>query len=176
MSRSIFLTSNITEKPTMVERGGGDSRVVLTYGTFDLFHVGHVRLLQRLRALGTSLVVGLSTDEFNAGKGKQSVIPYEARKEVLQACRYVDKVIPENSWDQKASDIHRENASIFAMGDDWAGRFDELAAFCEVVYLPRTRDISTTDIKGWVSMLRAEQVSELLASADKLRGLIAALR
>ena|SRR5690554_3731734 len=152
------------------------TRVVLTYGTFDLFHVGHVRLLRRLRALGSSLVVGLSTDEFNAGKGKESVIPYEARKEVLLACRYVDKVIPEVSWEQKPNDIRCEEVSVFAMGDDWAGRFDDLNDLCEVVYLPRTRDISTTDIKGWVSALKGEQVSELVLTVDKLRTLITALR
>lgn len=160
----------------MSQKQENAARVVLTYGTFDLFHIGHVRLLQRLRALGTSLVVGLSTDEFNSEKGKKLVIPYEARKEVLLACRYVDKVIPEDSWAQKANDIQRENASVFAMGDDWAGRFDELGELCEVVYLPRTRDISTTDIKGWVSALEEEQLSELVHAVDKLRGLITALR
>ena len=160
----------------MNQEGKSNTRVVLTYGTFDLFHVGHVRLLHRLRALGTSLVVGLSTDGFNAEKGKKSVIPYEARKEVLLACRYVDRIIPEDSWDQKADDIRRESASVFAMGDDWSGRFDELGELCEVVYLPRTRDISTTDIKGWVSALKEEQLSELVQAADKLRSLISALR
>lgn len=160
----------------MARKGESSSRVVLTYGTFDLFHIGHVRLLHRLRALGTSLVVGLSTDKFNAEKGKQSVIPYDARKEVLLACRYVDKVIPEDSWDQKADDIRREKASVFAMGDDWAGRFDELADLCEVVYLPRTRDVSTTDIKGWVTSLRNEQVAEITLTVDRLRQLITGLR
>lgn len=148
------------------------SRVVLTYGTFDLFHVGHVRLLQRIRALGSTLVVGLSTDEFNAQKGKQTIIPYDAREEVLLSCRYVDKVFPETCWEQKRDDIFRENVKVFAMGDDWAGRFDDLQEICDVVYLPRTRDVSTTDIKGWVSTLKAEKVAELTTAVDNVRRLL----
>ena len=151
---------------------GSQKRVVLTYGTFDLFHVGHVRLLQRLRSLGTSLVVGLSTDEFNAQKGKRTIIPYEARREVLMSCRYVDRVFPEASWAQKREDVSREGAAIFAMGDDWAGHFDELSSVCEVVYLPRTRDVSTTDIKGWMQAEQQERIASVKSAMGHLNSLI----
>ncbi|MBK6800159.1 adenylyltransferase/cytidyltransferase family protein [Novosphingobium sp.] len=121
---------------------------VLTYGTFDLFHIGHLRLIQRLRALGDRLVVGISTDEFNARKGKQSIIPYADRAAIVAAIRGVDEVFPEHDWSQKADDIQRFGADIFAMGDDWAGKFDDLAQYCSVVYLERTAGISSTKIKG----------------------------
>lgn len=136
-------------------------KTVITYGTFDLFHVGHVRLLKRLKSLGDRLAVGLSTDSFNSSKGKTTIIPYELRMEVLLACRYVDHVFPEDSWGQKREDIRRESASIFAMGEDWAGKFDELSDVCDVVYLPRTRDISTTDIKQWIDTVQSERLHEL---------------
>src|SRR5690606_20365077 len=112
----------------MAPQEGGRSRVttVITYGTFDLFHIGHVNLLRRLRALGDRLVVGCSTDEFNALKGKKTVMPYEHRAQILAALRYVDAVFPEANWEQKRDDILRERADIFAMGEDWAGRFDDL--------------------------------------------------
>ena len=124
-------------------RGG----TIITYGTFDLFHVGHVRLLRRLAALGDRLVVGCSTDEFNAIKGKTCVMSYEDRMEILRSCSYVDEVFPEDGWDQKRDDIKRFGASVFAMGDDWKGEFDDLADLCEVLYLPRTENVSTTDLK-----------------------------
>jgi glycerol-3-phosphate cytidylyltransferase len=133
-------------------------KTVITYGTFDLFHVGHVKLLQRLRALGDRLVVGLSTDEFNLGKGKKTVIPFDQRELILRANRYVDDVFPEVSWDQKVSDIQREKAAIFAMGDDWAGKFDFLADYAQVVYLPRTSDISTTELKQVLQSLEKEKL------------------
>ena len=120
---------------------------VLTYGTFDLFHHGHVRQLQRLSQLGDELIVGCSTDEFNAVKGKRCVMPYGQRREILEACRYVARVIPEESWAQKRSDIVNYNVSIFAMGDDWAGHFDDLGDLTRVMYLPRTQDVSTTELK-----------------------------
>lgn len=122
-------------------------RIGITYGTFDLFHVGHVRLLQRLAELADRVIVGCSTDEFNAGKGKACVIPYQDRVEILQSCRFVSQVIPEESWEQKAEDIRRYGAEVFAMGYDWAGKFDELKAYCDVVYLPRTDGVSTTHLK-----------------------------
>lgn len=120
---------------------------VLTYGTFDLFHHGHVRLLQRLSQLGDELIVGCSTDAFNAVKGKRCVMPYGQRREILEACRYVARVIPEDSWAQKRSDIVNYNVSIFAMGDDWAYHFDDLGDLTRVIYLPRTQDVSTTELK-----------------------------
>jgi glycerol-3-phosphate cytidylyltransferase len=126
-------------------------RRVLTYGTFDLFHVGHIRLLERARALGDYLVVGLSTDEFNMGKGKNSVFSYPERFAILSAVRHVDKIIPEDSWDQKASDVLANEIDVFVIGDDWQGKFDFLKAHCEVTYLPRTAGISTTYIKYLIS-------------------------
>lgn len=132
--------------------------VVLTYGTFDLFHVGHIRLLKRLRSLGGSLIVGLSTDEFNYLKGKHCVIPYSERKEVLLSCKYVDHVFPEASWEQKIDDIKKYSVNVFAMGDDWSGKFDFLQDVVEVVYLPRTDGISTTEIKQFVSSVNNEKI------------------
>jgi glycerol-3-phosphate cytidylyltransferase len=120
---------------------------VLTYGTFDLFHIGHIRLLERARALGDCLVVGLSTDEFNLEKGKKSVFSYPERFAILTAIRHVDKVIPEETWDQKLNDVIANEIDIFTIGDDWEGKFDFLKPHCQVVYLPRTSGISTTYIK-----------------------------
>jgi glycerol-3-phosphate cytidylyltransferase len=97
--------------------------------------------------MGDKLVVGCSTDEFNALKGKKTVIQYAHRLEILLACRYVDKVIPEYSWEQKRLDIEKESADIFAMGDDWVGKFDELSNICDVIYLPRTDNVSSSEIK-----------------------------
>lgn len=122
-------------------------KTVITYGTFDILHVGHINLLRRARALGDRLVVGLSTDEFNQGKHKSSLLNYENRKAVLEAIRYVDLVFPESDWNQKVDDIRRFRASVFVMGDDWRGKFDFLGSYCEVLYLSRTANISTTAIK-----------------------------
>lgn len=120
---------------------------VITYGTFDLLHYGHILLLQRAKALGDHLTVALSTDDFNRIKGKVPYFSYEKRKMMLEAIKYVDEVIPEFSWEQKADDIQRLGISVFVMGNDWAGKFDELRSQCKVVYLARTPDISTTSIK-----------------------------
>ena len=124
-------------------------RRVLTYGTFDLLHYGHIRLLQRAAALGDYLIVALSTDEFNAGKGKRSFYPYEVRREMLEAIRYVDLVIPEVCWEQKRSDVQDYHVDVVCMGKDWEGdpRFECLRDLCDVVYLDRTDGISTTDVK-----------------------------
>lgn len=120
---------------------------ILTYGTFDLLHHGHINLLRRARGLGDHLTVALSTDEFNEGKGKKCFHPYEDRVSVLEAIQYVDYVIPEYSWDQKVKDVKMFDIDIFVIGDDWAGKFDFLNDLCEVVYLPRTPGISTSNIK-----------------------------
>jgi glycerol-3-phosphate cytidylyltransferase len=120
---------------------------VITYGTFDLLHWGHVNLLKRARELGDYLIVALSTDEFNAVKKKKAYYSYENRKLILEAIRYVDKVIPEKTWEQKVDDVLNYDIDIFVMGDDWKGTFDFLKEYCEVVYLPRTVGISTTQIK-----------------------------
>ena len=122
-------------------------KVVLTYGTFDLFHEGHVRLLKRAKALGDYLIVAISSDEFNAEKGKKSFRNYEARKEIVEAIKYVDLVIPETNWQQKVNDVIEYNVDVFVMGDDWVGKFDFLKEYCEVVYLTRTPGISSTQLK-----------------------------
>ena len=120
---------------------------VITYGTFDLLHVGHINILRRAKELGDYLLVVLSTDEFNAIKNKKAYYSYEDRKQILEAIRYVDEVIPENTWEQKISDIKEYHVDTFVMGDDWAGKFDFLKPYCDVIYLPRTPEISTTQIK-----------------------------
>ncbi len=120
---------------------------VITYGTFDLLHVGHINLLRRAKELGDYLVVALSSDEFNAIKNKKSYYPYEDRKIILEAIKYVDEVIPEYTWEQKIDDVINHKIDVFVMGDDWKGKFDFLKDYCEVVYLPRTEGISTTKIK-----------------------------
>lgn len=142
--------------------------IVLTYGTFDLFHVGHLRLLQRCRSLGDRLIVGCSTDEFNSVKGKTTVISYEQRAEILAGCRFVDEVFPETNWDQKRNDIRRYKVDIFVMGDDWAGRFDDLAALCTVTYLPRTADISTTDLKKYLGRLHEDKILNIRKTIQRL--------
>ncbi len=126
-------------------------KTVLTYGTFDLLHYGHINLLQRAKALGDYLIVACSTDEFNEIKNKHSFYNYENRKRVLEAIKYVDLVIPENNWEQKRDDIKKYNVDIFVMGDDWQNKFDELSDLCEVIYLPRTPDISTTIVKSYLN-------------------------
>lgn len=121
---------------------------VITYGTFDLLHYGHINLLQRAKALGDYLIVALSTDEFNSKeKNKVTYFSYEERKRLLEAIRYVDLVIPEQNWEQKISDVKEFKVDTFVMGDDWKGKFDFLKDYCEVVYLERTPEISTTKIK-----------------------------
>ncbi|MFV0288613.1 MAG: glycerol-3-phosphate cytidylyltransferase [Mycoplasmatales bacterium] len=122
---------------------------VLTYGTFDLMHYGHIRILKRAKEQGDYLIVAVSTDEFNTIKGKKSYHDYETRKKMLEAIRYVDLVIPENTWEQKADDIKEYKIDTLVMGDDWAGsdKFDYLTNLCDIVYLARTKGISTTKIK-----------------------------
>ena len=121
---------------------------VITYGTFDLLHYGHINLLRRAKALGDYLIVALSTDEFNKNsKNKVCYFDYEKRKKLLEAIRYVDLVIPEENWEQKMTDVDLYHVDTFVMGDDWEGKFDFLKEKCEVVYLSRTKEISTTKIK-----------------------------
>lgn len=121
---------------------------VITYGTFDLLHYGHINLLKRAKALGDYLIVALSTDEFNQKeKGKKSYFTYGERLEMLSAIKYVDMVIPEESWEQKLSDVDKYDIDIFVIGDDWMGKFDHLSEKCRVVYLPRTPEISSSRIR-----------------------------
>lgn len=122
-------------------------KTVITYGTYDLFHVGHLNLLKRAKELGDYLIVAVSSDEFNAGKGKKCKIKDTDRMAIVDAIKYVDKVIPETSWEQKIEDVQKYNVDVFVMGDDWKGKFDFLKEYCEVVYLPRTEGISTTQLK-----------------------------
>lgn len=149
---------------------------VITYGTFDLMHVGHIRLFERLRQLGDHLIVGVSTDEFNAGKGKRSVFSYEERARIVSAIRYVDEVIPERSWEQKRSDIVEQGVSVFAIGDDWRGRFDHLSDVCEVVYLERTEGISTTAIKSALSQISPKTISDLQTALAILNDVISVIK
>jgi glycerol-3-phosphate cytidylyltransferase len=122
-------------------------RRVITYGTFDTLHYGHIRLLKRARELGDYLIVALSSDEFNEIKGKRARFSWEDRKEDLLGVRYVDQVIREDNWEQKVTDVAAHDVQVFTMGDDWAGKFDFLKPQCEVIYLPRTPDISSTMIR-----------------------------
>ncbi|MFZ2538906.1 MAG: glycerol-3-phosphate cytidylyltransferase [Oscillospiraceae bacterium] len=120
---------------------------VITYGTFDMLHYGHINLLRRAKEQGDYLIVALSTDEFNAGKGKKCYFSYEQRRLLLESIRYVDLVIPEETWEQKISDVTEFKVDVFCMGDDWQGKFDFLNKYCEVLYFGRTPEISTTKIK-----------------------------
>lgn len=123
---------------------------VITYGTYDLFHYGHLRLLERAKALGDYLIVAVSTDEFNEIKDKRCVYGYPERAAIVKAIKCVDEVIPEGCWEQKTSDVIQHEVDVFVMGDDWQGQFDFLKEHCEVVYLPRTPDISSTEIKDGI--------------------------
>lgn len=120
---------------------------VITYGTYDLLHVGHINLLKRAKELGDYLIVALSSDDFNSIKHKMAYHSYEDRKLILEAIKYVDEVIPEDNWEQKISDVADNHVDIFVMGNDWEGQFDFLKEYCEVIYLKRTEGISTTKIK-----------------------------
>lgn len=124
--------------------------IALTYGTYDLFHIGHVRLFERIKQRYGRLIVAVSTDEFNAIKGKKAVVPYADRVAMVQACRYVDEVIPEGDWGQKETDVLVHGVDAVVMGSDWTGRFDELKTLCDVVYLPRTEGVSSTELKAEV--------------------------
>ncbi|EGR2323974.1 glycerol-3-phosphate cytidylyltransferase [Vibrio alginolyticus] len=150
-------------------------KTVITYGTFDLFHVGHVRLLKRLSKLGDKLVVGISSDEFNELKGKKSFFSYSERAEIVASCRYVDEVFPEHNWEQKLNDVKHFKADVFAMGDDWKGKFDYLTDYCNVIYLPRTEDISTTDIKKSLSSLKKTDLDRIEDSLHSVIDIVRAM-
>jgi glycerol-3-phosphate cytidylyltransferase len=147
-------------------------KTVLTYGTFDLFHIGHLNLLQRLRALGDELIVGVSTDDFNALKGKKTIVSFHDRIEIVRALKCVDHAIPEENWEQKVNDIRQYGVSVFGMGHDWEGRFDELRAHCEVVYLPRTEGISSTQLKQTLKVLDHSHVKELQQALDLISSIV----
>lgn len=151
-------------------------KTILTYGTFDLLHVGHVRLLKRLKSLGDYLIVGVSTDEFNREKGKASIYPFDERREIVESIGFVDKVIPEATWGQKAHDIKAYRVDILAMGDDWVGKFDALSGEVEVVYLPRTEGISTTDVRTVISRVEEDKLFALECAVDQMSRLVKKLR
>jgi len=147
------------------------AKTVLTYGTFDMFHIGHLKLLKRLSLLGNKLIVAVSTDEFNEIKGKKTIIPFAQRAEIVEAIKYVDMVIPENDWEQKVKDIEKHNIDIFAMGHDWEGKFDELKEYCEVVYLPRTEGISTTVLKQQLNKISEINIEDINRAFEILQRL-----
>jgi glycerol-3-phosphate cytidylyltransferase len=144
------------------------SRVVLTYGTFDLFHAGHLKLLQRAKGLGDRLLVGVSTDEFNAGKGKKTIINFEDRIEIVRSIRYVDEAFPESSWEQKRIDVKKYDVNVFVMGDDWTGKFDFLKDVCEVVYLPRTKGISSSSLKSLLNKSDDSRIQEMRKALETI--------
>jgi glycerol-3-phosphate cytidylyltransferase len=148
---------------------------LITYGTFDMFHIGHLKLLERLSKLADEVIVAVSTDEFNKLKNKKVVIPYEQRAEIVSSIKYVSKVIPERNWEQKIEDIKTLEIDIFAIGDDWAGHFDFLQEYVDVIYLPRTENISTTDLKALVANFRSDKVQELKNTVDQLSLIVANL-
>ncbi len=145
-------------------------KTVITYGTFDLFHIGHLKLLQRLKSLGDKLIVAVSTDEFNQLKGKKTIIPFEQRAEIISNIKCVDMVIPENNWEQKVEDIKKYNVDIFSIGNDWEGKFDFLKEYCEVVYLDRTDGISSTQLKQTLKSFSAFK-EEIIKAFDILEQL-----
>ena len=147
-------------------------KTILTYGTFDLFHIGHLNLLQRLRALGDELIVGVSTDAFNALKGKKTIVGFDDRIAIVRSLKCVDLAIPEDNWAQKVEDIRRHGVAVFGMGDDWSGRFDELRAHCDVVYLPRTEGISSTQLKKTLKVLDHSHVLELKQALDLISSIV----
>lgn len=137
---------------------------ILTYGTFDLLHYGHIEILRRAKELGDYLVVALSTDEFNESKNKTAYHSYETRKKMLEAIRYVDLVIPENNWEQKLDDVKEYHIDTVVMGSDWAGsdKFDYLKEYCDLVFLERTPGVSTTMIKNDLKLKNAEKGKDQL--------------
>ena len=145
-------------------------KTIITYGTFDMFHIGHLKLLQRLKELSNNgkLIVAVSTDEFNKLKGKNTIIPFEQRAEIVANIKCVDKVIPEEFWEQKVEDIKKYNVDIFAIGDDWKGKFDFLKEYCEVIYLSRTSNISTTKLKRSLTNFLSIPKEDILKAFDIL--------
>ncbi|MEA2098831.1 MAG: glycerol-3-phosphate cytidylyltransferase [Campylobacterota bacterium] len=147
------------------------NKTVLTYGTFDMFHIGHLELLKRLSKLGDKLIVAVSSDEFNEIKGKKTIIPYEQRASIVEAIQYVDMVIPEHHWEQKVQDIKKYDVDIFSMGNDWEGKFDELKEYCEVIYLPRTDGISTTQLKASLNKISDINIEDINKAFEILQRL-----
>ena len=146
-----------------------ETKRVITYGTFDMFHVGHLELLKRIKQYGNELIVAVSTDAFNEIKGKKTIIPYQHRAQIVEAIKYVDKVIPEEHWEQKVEDIQKYKIDTLIMGDDWEGKFDFLKKYCEVIYLPRTKGISSTELKETLKTLSSVNINELNHALEILK-------
>jgi glycerol-3-phosphate cytidylyltransferase len=146
-----------------------ETKRVITYGTFDMFHVGHLELLKRIKQYGNELIVAVSTDAFNEIKGKKTIIPYQHRAQIVEAIKYVDKVIPEEHWEQKVEDIQKYKIDTLIMGDDWEGKFDFLKEYCEVIYLPRTKGISSTELKETLKTLSSVNINELNHALEILK-------
>jgi glycerol-3-phosphate cytidylyltransferase len=147
------------------------SKTVITYGTFDMLHIGHVNLFKRLKSMGDRLIVAVSTDEFNSLKGKKTLIPFDQRIQIVESIRYVDLAIPEENWEQKILDIKKYNVDIFSIGNDWEGKFDFLKEHCKVVYLDRTENISTTLLKKTLSNFSSINKDEIIKAFDVLDAL-----
>jgi glycerol-3-phosphate cytidylyltransferase len=143
-------------------------KTIITYGTFDMFHIGHLNLLRRLKTMGDKLIVGVSTDEFNLMKGKKTLIPYDQRAEIVSSIKYVDLVIPEKNWEQKVTDIKAHQVNVFAIGEDWKGKFDFLKDHCHVEYLKRTENISTTDLKKSLKFFNSINREDLIKAFEVL--------
>lgn len=148
---------------------------LITYGTFDLLHIGHLNLLENLAKLCDRLVVGVSTDEFNAVKGKKCIVPYEDRARLVQSLKVVDLVISESDWSQKRSDIIAHGADIFAIGNDWAGKFDDLGDIVQVIYLPRTNGISTTEIKDIIAKTNDDKLLTIKNALEHALSMVGSL-
>ena len=148
------------------------AKTVLTYGTFDLFHIGHLNILKRLKEKGDRLIVGVSTDEFNAVKGKKPIVPFEQRIEIVRAIKYVDEAIPEDNWAQKRLDIAKYGVNVFGLGEDWKGKFDDLGDEVEVVYLPRTSGISNKELKRVLSAFDELHVAKQKDTIDSLSQIV----
>ena len=146
-------------------------KTIITYGTFDMFHIGHLKLLKRLKKKGDKLIVAVSTDKFNESKGKKTLIPYKQRAKILKSIKYVDKVIPEKNWEQKVKDIKKYNVDIFAIGNDWEGEFDFLKEYCDVDYLERRKNISTTQLKKSLGIFLSIPKDDLIQAIEAIETL-----
>ena len=148
-------------------------KTIITYGTFDLFHRGHLNLLKNLKKMGDELIVAVSTDAFNTLKGKETFVPFEQRKNIIRATTYADRVIAEENWEQKIQDIEEYSVSTFAIGEDWKGKFDFLKEYCEVVYLPRTKGVSSSRLKKYLNTIRSpskDSAAEMIKVSKVLKG------
>lgn len=152
------------------------SKKVITYGTFDMFHIGHLNLIERARSLGDELIVAVSTDEFNQSKGKKTLISFEQRKKIIQSIKFVDLAIAERDWSQKIEDIKRYDIDIFVIGDDWKGKFDFLKPYCEVVYLERTKAISSTGLKEALKGFYNLDIEKLENAVDTINMIVKAIK